>query len=113
MIFLHRTAHLYLPLAQTSIITEPANGRSCRACHTTHAATGPGQLRATVDYGRWSIPIEFEQTDTGGSCAAGCHRARKYDRDDPVPNDPPPPPPPSPSPTPAEPEPEPALEAGS
>jgi predicted CXXCH cytochrome family protein len=95
-------------------VTEPANGRSCRACHTTHAATGPGQLRATVDYGRWSIPIDYEPSDTGGTCAAGCHRARSYDRDNPVANEPPQPSSPSeaPSEAPFETESEPEIDAG-
>jgi predicted CXXCH cytochrome family protein len=58
-----------------------AKGRSCRVCHTAHASTSPKLMRKRTPFGEWSIPIELEVTDTGGSCAAGCHRARSYDRE--------------------------------
>lgn len=66
--------------------TEPP-GRTCRACHATHASNFPKLLRESVPYGEWQIPIKYQQTPTGGSCAAGCHRARGYDRVNPVDND--------------------------
>jgi len=62
-------------------VTQPgAKGRSCRVCHDTHAAKAPHLLLEQVAYGEWRIPIGFEVTETGGSCAAGCHRPRTYDR---------------------------------
>lgn len=65
-------------------VVEQDNGRSCRACHATHTAPSPHQLRQESPFGEWAIPIEFQPTDTGGGCAAGCHRARTYDRVNPV-----------------------------
>jgi hypothetical protein len=41
-------------------------------------------LRSSVAFGQWKIPIQFTATDMGGSCAAGCHRARSYDRVNPA-----------------------------
>ncbi len=59
-------------------------GRSCSVCHATHASASPKQLRSSVAFGQWKIPIQFTATDMGGSCAAGCHRAQGYDRVNPV-----------------------------
>jgi predicted CXXCH cytochrome family protein len=60
--------------------------RNCRVCHTVHASTRPALTRATTPFGEWNIPIEFQATNTGGSCAAGCHRAYRFDRVTPVDN---------------------------
>lgn len=63
-------------------VTAPdESGRSCRFCHDTHASAAPRQMRASVSYGQWELPIRFEATDTGGTCGAGCHRERDYTRD--------------------------------
>lgn len=62
-------------------ITAPGeSGRSCRVCHATHAANNPQQVRESSPFGQWNVPINFTATETGGSCGAGCHRARTYDR---------------------------------
>lgn len=58
-------------------------GRSCRACHETHASKLPLDMRESVPYGQWKLPINFERTATGGGCSPGCHRAYGYDRDTP------------------------------
>ena len=57
-----------------------AQGRSCRACHTVHASRFENQINETVPFGQWRLPINYAATETGGSCAPGCHRAQKYDR---------------------------------
>jgi predicted CXXCH cytochrome family protein len=63
-------------------VTEPGDkGRSCRACHSTHTSHNRQQLLDSVPYGQWSVPINFAATETGGTCGAGCHRARSYDRE--------------------------------
>jgi hypothetical protein len=31
------------------------------------------------------MPINYKQTETGGSCAPGCHGTLGYDRDKPLP----------------------------
>ena len=55
-------------------------GRTCRACHETHASKNPLHLRDTVPYGQWELPINYKKTDTGGSCSPGCHKELAYDR---------------------------------
>lgn len=56
-------------------------GRTCRACHNAHASPTPAQIRERAPFGQWEIPLNFTQTETGGSCAPGCHRAEAYDRE--------------------------------
>lgn len=70
----HRNLHFVHVGAQGN------RGRSCRFCHTAHASASPKLMRDEVPFGDWAIPIRFESTATGGSCAAGCHAARSYDR---------------------------------
>jgi predicted CXXCH cytochrome family protein len=56
--------------------------RSCRVCHDSHAADRERHIRSEVPFGPagWLLPIQFERTEAGGRCAAGCHRAYEYDR---------------------------------
>jgi predicted CXXCH cytochrome family protein len=65
-------------------VNKNPRGRSCRACHSVHASTLALHLRETVPYGKWELPINYKQTDTGGSCSPGCHKSKSYDRDEPV-----------------------------
>jgi len=65
-------------------VNTPERGRTCRACHATHASDEPKHLRKKVPYGGWEIPIQFEKTESGGSCSPGCHDSRAYDRIKPV-----------------------------
>ncbi len=67
-------------------VNKDKRGRSCRACHSTHASTKPLHVRETVPYGNWELPINFTKTDAGGSCSPGCHQKLGYDRDNPVDN---------------------------
>jgi predicted CXXCH cytochrome family protein len=55
-------------------------GRTCRACHETHASNLPKLIRESVPYGIWDLPVGFTKTDTGGSCKSGCHLIKEYDR---------------------------------
>lgn len=59
-----------------------SKGRTCRACHETHASSQPFRMRETVPFGDsgWMLPVKYSQTPTGGGCAPGCHGARTYDR---------------------------------
>jgi predicted CXXCH cytochrome family protein len=66
------------------VVAPGATGRSCRACHATHSAPNERQVRAATEFGQWKIPLNLELSATGGSCGAGCHRARSYDRVNPV-----------------------------
>ena len=63
-------------------------GRSCRACHSTHASPNAMHVRKSIAYGRWQMPINYSPTRTGGTCASGCHRELSYDRVNPVKIDP-------------------------
>jgi predicted CXXCH cytochrome family protein len=65
-------------------VNKPENGRTCRACHATHGSSQPKHIRESVPFGRWDLPIRFEETATGGRCESGCHEPRSYDRESPV-----------------------------
>lgn len=62
-------------------VNKEKRGRTCRACHDLHASNQPHLIRETVRYGKWMMPVDFNATETGGSCRAGCHKLRAYDRD--------------------------------
>lgn len=65
-------------------VNKDTKGRTCRACHETHASDHEKHIRDTVPFGKWEMPIGFEKTVTGGSCAPGCHQQYTYDRERPV-----------------------------
>lgn len=65
-------------------VNKPRRGRTCRACHATHASNLPNHIRKSVPYGMWNLPIQFEKTETGGSCKPGCHLPFAYNRQSPV-----------------------------
>lgn len=81
-------------------VDKESRGRTCRACHSTHASTQPMHVRESVPYGNWTLPISYTPSKTGGSCSPGCHKPLDYDRDHPVDYKAPPPPPPEPAPAP-------------
>ncbi len=58
-------------------------GRTCRACHESHASNAPFHMRTAVPFGagRWTYEINFQALPQGGSCAPGCHAPVSYDRD--------------------------------
>lgn len=61
-------------------VNKPIKGRTCRACHETHASNYPKHIREGVPFGAWELPVNFQKTETGGSCTPGCHKLKKYDR---------------------------------
>ncbi|MBI5057424.1 MAG: cytochrome C [Nitrospirae bacterium] len=61
-------------------VNKPLKGRTCRACHETHASNFPKHIRTSVTFGEWELPLNYQRTETGGSCAPGCHKLKKYDR---------------------------------
>ena len=67
-------------------VNKRAKGRTCRACHETHASSNPKHVRDEVPFGTggWMLPINFQKTETGGTCNSGCHRPYAYDRVSPV-----------------------------
>ena len=63
-------------------VNKDRRGRTCRACHQTHASNQPKQIRTSVPYGGWkSLPINFRKNETGGLCDPGCHLEKGYDRE--------------------------------
>ncbi|MHC4394267.1 MAG: cytochrome c3 family protein [Planctomycetota bacterium] len=65
-------------------VNKPRRGRTCRSCHATHASNLPKHIRKSVPYGMWDLPVQFEKTETGGTCESGCHLPFAYDRESPV-----------------------------
>jgi len=60
--------------------------RSCNICHDPHAADAEHMIRSTFPFGpsRWPLAIAWQSKPNGGSCAAGCHAAFDYDRENAV-----------------------------
>jgi predicted CXXCH cytochrome family protein len=67
-------------------VNRDTKGRTCRACHETHASEHSFHIRESVPFGKWELPVGFKPTKSGGSCAPGCHKEKAYDRDHPVEN---------------------------
>jgi predicted CXXCH cytochrome family protein len=65
-------------------VNNAQKGRSCKLCHDLHGGTNPVLVAASVPFGKWTLPIQFVQTATGGGCSPGCHRPYTYDRENPV-----------------------------
>lgn len=67
-------------------VNKDKKGRNCWACHATHTSSQPLHIRETVPFGKWEMPISFQQNASGGSCKPGCHEEAIYDREKPVKN---------------------------
>lgn len=65
-------------------VNNKQKGRGCVLCHNLHGSAGPRLVADSVPFGKWNLPLKFEATETGGSCAPGCHRPQSYDRKNPV-----------------------------
>jgi len=64
-------------------VNKKTKGRRCSDCHDVHASKEPALIEESVPFGKghWRLPIRFKQTKTGGSCAPGCHKPYRYDRE--------------------------------
>jgi predicted CXXCH cytochrome family protein len=60
-------------------VNKSTKGRTCRACHKSHASNLPQHMAEKVPFGGWEIPINYKDLPTGGSCAPGCHAPKSYD----------------------------------
>jgi len=58
-------------------------GRTCTDCHDVHASKFPKLIGSSVQFGKWKMPIEFQLLENGGSCLAGCHERKIYQRSNP------------------------------
>ena len=65
-------------------VNRDRKGRTCRACHETHASAYPHHLAETVPFGGWDLPLKYQLLQDGGSCAPGCHSPTEYNRVQPV-----------------------------
>jgi predicted CXXCH cytochrome family protein len=67
-------------------VNREKKGRTCRACHETHAGNNEKHIRDSVPFGSggWELPIRFEKMADGGRCSPGCHVAYEYNRADPI-----------------------------
>ena len=61
-------------------VNNSQKGRSCILCHNVHGSGSPRLIAESVPFGKWSLPLKFVKTDTGGGCSPGCHRPASYDR---------------------------------
>jgi predicted CXXCH cytochrome family protein len=53
---------------------------SCQSCHDMHGADNEHIIGNVVYFGKWEMPINFQLTETGGTCLPGCHVKYSYDR---------------------------------
>ncbi len=57
----------------------------CKSCHDIHASNQEKHIRESMIYKRsFKITIQFNKSDTGGGCVVGCHKPKKYDRNNPL-----------------------------
>ena len=61
-------------------VNKKDKGRNCKSCHDMHGSELPKLIPDKVLFGKWDLPLKFVKTETGGSCAPGCHRKFNYDR---------------------------------
>ncbi len=61
-------------------VNNNVKGRSCKLCHDVHGSEHPRMIHKSVTFGKWKLPLNFVKTETGGSCAPGCHKPYSYDK---------------------------------
>jgi predicted CXXCH cytochrome family protein len=63
-------------------VNRDEKGRSCKSCHAIHGSDLPRHMASEVPFegSKWAMPIEYQATSDGGSCAPGCHTPRSYSR---------------------------------
>lgn len=54
--------------------------RSCSNCHNVHAAPNAHLIENNVEFKTWDMPLNYEISETGGSCRTGCHGTKTYVR---------------------------------
>lgn len=63
-------------------VNKEVKGRSCKACHQSHATNQEKHIRKSVPFGNvnWELPVEYTKFENGGSCVVGCHAPKEYRR---------------------------------
>ncbi len=59
-------------------------GRVCKACHGVHGTDQGKLLYSRVpNFGQWEIPLQWvvSQNGDGATCYVGCHKPKRYDRE--------------------------------
>jgi predicted CXXCH cytochrome family protein len=55
-------------------------GRNCSMCHDIHGAANAKLIRDRLQFGSWSMKIDFSADENGGTCLTACHSEKKYNR---------------------------------
>lgn len=55
-------------------------GRSCMLCHDPHSSKNAHFIRDKGGFGEWDLPVNFEESSSGGACLPACHRKYSYSR---------------------------------
>ena len=58
--------------------------RNCIICHDVHGSEGAHLIKDYSPFGKWSLPIGFTSTETGGTCLSGCHDQKTYNNKGPI-----------------------------
>jgi predicted CXXCH cytochrome family protein len=61
-------------------VNNKQKARSCKLCHSWHGSPNPKLIAESVPFGKWTLPLKFVKTETGGGCSPGCHKPQYYDR---------------------------------
>jgi predicted CXXCH cytochrome family protein len=62
-------------------VNRPDKGRVCKSCHGVHGADQERLLPSRVPgFGRWDIPLRWDENENGATCYVGCHKPKTYDR---------------------------------
>jgi len=57
-------------------------GRSCSTCHNMHGSNNSHLLEEYIQFGDWKMPLNYKESEMGGTCWTGCHQRLDYDRSD-------------------------------
>ena len=69
-------------------VNKVAKGRVCKTCHGVHGADQGKLVKSKIPgFGRWEIPIYWQEQTAGATCTVGCHKPKTYDRYEKYPND--------------------------
>ncbi|RMF61703.1 MAG: hypothetical protein D6748_01035 [Calditrichaeota bacterium] len=60
-------------------------GRTCINCHSVHGSEQAHLITTKVPFGKWTMPVKYQRTETGGSCLPGCHEEKSYNNKKPLP----------------------------
>ncbi|GIL17406.1 MAG: cytochrome c [Oligoflexia bacterium] len=60
--------------------------RNCSVCHDPHGSSQGSLIRAQFQFLNHQVPLVYQKTKTGGTCATACHKNMTYDREKAVKN---------------------------